>query len=110
MTQPEARAPGSSYADRGDRRRSAAAEIGDEQRSAAAELCVDAGRCPNDPADLAKPAQPSHATSETAPGEVRPPEPPVLPDVTRNEVDDSWGESADDRDEWYLRERPPHHE
>jgi hypothetical protein len=35
-----------------------------------------------------------------------------LPDVTRDETDLGWGEHGDgDRDEqWYRRERPPHHE
>jgi len=40
------------------------------------------------------------------------PEPPVLPDVTGDEQDEDWRERGDDqdRDEWYCRERPPHHE
>jgi hypothetical protein len=39
-------------------------------------------------------------------------EPPVLPDVTRDEDEPGWGDHEDlhDRDEWYRRERPPHHE
>jgi len=43
-----------------------------------------------------------------------PPEPeqPVLPDVTADEEHVDWRERDDDqnRDEWYRRERPPHHE
>ncbi|HTY72995.1 MAG TPA: hypothetical protein VMI11_11305 [Actinomycetes bacterium] len=36
---------------------------------------------------------------------------PVLPDVTRDESDEGWGESPEADDlERYLRERPPHHE
>jgi hypothetical protein len=38
---------------------------------------------------------------------------PVLPDVTEDERDVGWGEDRDRgrRDEeWYRRERPPHHE
>jgi hypothetical protein len=38
---------------------------------------------------------------------------PVLPDVTRDESDEGWGDDrdADRRDEaWYRRERPPHHD
>jgi hypothetical protein len=36
---------------------------------------------------------------------------PVLPDVTRDERDEGWGDEARGRDEeWYRRERPPHHE
>jgi hypothetical protein len=43
----------------------------------------------------------------------RPAEPddPVLPDVTRDEQDIGWGDEPAGRDdEWYRRERPPHHE
>jgi hypothetical protein len=42
----------------------------------------------------------------------RPPDDePVLPDVTRDERDEGWGDEAGGRDEeWYRRERPPHHE
>jgi hypothetical protein len=42
----------------------------------------------------------------------RRPEPPVLPQVSRDEEDRGWGDrpSSDDRDDdWYQRERPPHH-
>jgi hypothetical protein len=38
-------------------------------------------------------------------------EEPVLPDVTRDERDVGWGDEPPERDdEWYRRERPPHHE
>jgi len=36
---------------------------------------------------------------------------PVLPDVTRDERDVGWGDEPGERsDDWYRRERPPHHE
>jgi hypothetical protein len=37
---------------------------------------------------------------------------PVLPDVTGDERDEGWGDEAHGRrdEEWYRRERPPHHE
>lgn len=40
---------------------------------------------------------------------------PVLPTVTRDELDEGWGDErgrgSGERDEdWYRRERPPHHE
>ena len=36
---------------------------------------------------------------------------PVLPSVSRDETDEGWGDEAGHRDEdWYRRERPPHHE
>ena len=36
---------------------------------------------------------------------------PVLPDTTRDERDVGWGDEPGERDdEWYRRERPPHHE
>jgi hypothetical protein len=39
------------------------------------------------------------------------PDEPVLPDVSRDELDVGWGDEPADRDdEWYRRERPPHHE
>jgi hypothetical protein len=40
------------------------------------------------------------------------PDPPVLPDVTSDEQDADGYERQDDadRDDWYRRERPPHHE
>ena len=40
-------------------------------------------------------------------------EKPVLPDVTEDERDLGWGddpESGRRDDDWYRRERPPHHE
>lgn len=38
-------------------------------------------------------------------------EPPVLPRVTRDEAGEGWGERpSPDDDDFYLRERPPHHE
>jgi hypothetical protein len=34
---------------------------------------------------------------------------PVLPDVSRDETAEGWGEPPDARDDdWYRRERPPH--
>jgi hypothetical protein len=36
---------------------------------------------------------------------------PVLPHVTRDELEVGWGDEPGERDEgWYRRERPPHHE
>lgn len=36
---------------------------------------------------------------------------PVLPSVTRDEREAGWGdEPAERSDDWYRRERPPHHE
>jgi hypothetical protein len=35
---------------------------------------------------------------------------PVLPSVTRDEQDVGWGDEPSERDDdWYRRERPPHH-
>jgi hypothetical protein len=35
---------------------------------------------------------------------------PVLPDVSSDELDIGWGDEPSERDdEWYRRERPPHH-
>jgi hypothetical protein len=35
---------------------------------------------------------------------------PVLPEVTSDERDVGWGDEPSGRDdEWYRRERPPHH-
>ena len=35
---------------------------------------------------------------------------PVLPDVTQDELAAGWGDEPGERDdEWYRRERPPHH-
>jgi hypothetical protein len=39
------------------------------------------------------------------------PERPVLPDRSRDEQDIGWGDEPAERDDdWYRRERPPHHE
>jgi hypothetical protein len=41
-----------------------------------------------------------------------PSEPPVLPKTSRDDQDLGWGDrpNSDDRDDdWYRRERPPHH-
>jgi hypothetical protein len=36
---------------------------------------------------------------------------PVLPETTRDEREVGWGDEPGERDEqWYRRERPPHHE
>ena len=36
---------------------------------------------------------------------------PVLPDVTHDETDVGWGDEPATRDDdWYRRERPPHHD
>jgi hypothetical protein len=51
---------------------------------------------------------PDPADRPTAPR----PEPAVLPRTSNDEQDVGWGErpGSDDRDDdWYLRERPPHH-
>jgi hypothetical protein len=38
-------------------------------------------------------------------------EEPVLPDTTSDEREVGWGDEPSRRaDEWYERERPPHHE
>jgi hypothetical protein len=38
------------------------------------------------------------------------PESPVLPDVSSDELDVGWGDEPSERDDdWYRRERPPHH-
>jgi hypothetical protein len=35
---------------------------------------------------------------------------PVLPDVSRDDQDVGWGDEPGERDDdWYRRERPPHH-
>jgi hypothetical protein len=37
-------------------------------------------------------------------------EEPVLPDVPPDETDERWGDEPRERsDDWYRRERPPHH-
>ncbi len=33
----------------------------------------------------------------------------VIPERTRDELPAGWGESDPETDDWYLRERPPHH-
>jgi hypothetical protein len=36
---------------------------------------------------------------------------PLLPETTRDEREPGWGDEPGERDEdWYRRERPPHHE
>ena len=42
----------------------------------------------------------------------RPDDEPVLPDLPPDETDVAWGDepARRDDDDWYLRERPPHHE
>jgi hypothetical protein len=50
--------------------------------------------------------------TKDAPNEPRraKPEEPVLPDVSSDELDVGWGDEPGERDdEWYRRERPPHH-
>jgi hypothetical protein len=38
-------------------------------------------------------------------------ESPVLPDRAAEDREEAWGDRRGDRDdEWYRRERPPHHE
>jgi hypothetical protein len=38
------------------------------------------------------------------------PDDPVLPDVSSDELDVGWGDEPSERDDdWYRRERPPHH-
>jgi hypothetical protein len=32
----------------------------------------------------------------------------VLPDQTRDDTAEGWGDPADDRESWLLAERPPH--
>jgi hypothetical protein len=43
----------------------------------------------------------------------RPDDEPVLPDVTQDEREVGWGDDRESwrrDDDWYRRERPPHHE
>lgn len=48
--------------------------------------------------------------SRPGPGEAKD-DGPVLPDVSRDETDVGWGDEPGERDDdWYRRERPPHHE
>ena len=45
------------------------------------------------------------------PSEPRPDDEPLLPDTTRDESHEGWGEERGERDaDWYRRERPPHHD
>jgi len=63
-----------------------------------------------EPAEPADPAMPPGSAPSV--GSTRP-EPATLPDRSRDEHDVGWGErpGRDDRDDdWYLRERPPHHD
>lgn len=53
---------------------------------------------PRDPARKEQPRRPSRDR-------------PVLPEVSSDELDVGWGDEPPERDdEWYRRERPPHHE
>jgi hypothetical protein len=56
--------------------------------------------------------QPSAKPSGGKPGRHRrDDDEPVLPDTTRDERDIGWGDAPGGRDdEWYRRERPPHHD
>jgi hypothetical protein len=54
--------------------------------------------------ESARPARPRPRRGDEA-------EEPVLPDISRDELDVGWGDEPAERDdEWYRRERPPHHE
>jgi hypothetical protein len=47
----------------------------------------------------------------SAPARRRDDDEPVLPTVTRDEREIGWGDEPGERDDdWYRRERPPHHE
>jgi hypothetical protein len=49
----------------------------------------------------------SNPTPDPRPGQR---DDPVLPDVSSDELDVGWGDEPAERDdEWYRRERPPHH-
>lgn len=67
---------------------------------------------PNADLDASPEAEPAAApkTVREAPAVVGI-EPPILPRVTRDEAGEGWSErpSPDDDDDFYLRERPPHH-
>ena len=55
------------------------------------------------------PRPPARPTPSPAPSPAEKDE-PVLPDVTRDERDVGWGDEPGERsDDWYRRERPPHH-
>jgi hypothetical protein len=59
------------------------------------------------------PAEPDESASPTQPRPQRSDEDekPVLPDVSSDELDVGWGDEPAERDDdWYRRERPPHHE
>jgi len=56
-----------------------------------------------EPDEARSPAQPPAKGAEPA-------EDPVLPQVSRDELDVGWGDEPGERDDdWYRRERPPHH-
>lgn len=53
------------------------------------------------------------ASRDNRPPPGKPDDEPVLPDVPADERDVGWGddpESGRRDDDWYRRERPPHHE
>jgi hypothetical protein len=53
------------------------------------------------------------ASRDEQPPTRRPDDEPILPDVTRDEREVGWGddpESGRRDDDWYRREKPPHHE
>lgn len=62
----------------------------------------------SDPSSVSDPGSSSDPSSSSDPTD----DEPVLPRVTRDEAAGGWGERPDDdrSDDWYLRERPPHHE
>jgi hypothetical protein len=53
------------------------------------------------------PAEPSERLEPSGPDEA-----PVLPQRSADEDDMGWGDRDEraERDEWYRRERPPHHD
>lgn len=58
-------------------------------------------------------SEPSEVAAPEAPESPEQSEQPVLPEVSSDDRDEGWGEDPRDgrRDEqWYRRERPPHHE
>lgn len=58
-------------------------------------------------------AEPDETRAPAEPPAKRPgqPEDPVLPQISRDELDVGWGDEPGERDDdWYRRERPPHHE
>jgi hypothetical protein len=63
-----------------------------------------------------EPAESASTTSSSSPAVVRHPgrsDDEVLPTRSSDEYDRGWGDDRVDRgdrdDDWYLRERPPHH-